>query len=435
MKSHFFISLLDTKIALLFKFAFNLSLLCPSSVLAGGWQLQESNNNANLRGVWFADSLNGWVCGASGTILNTSTGGEIWVLQESGVSVDLEDVFFWDMANGWIVGDCGTILYTADMGEHWTIQNTPVSAYLHTVQFITEDMGVALGNQVTLSTSDGGNTWVAGSGNFSSFFWLDEYRGAYGEEYWVFYTIDAGSNWWATGVPLIPYDMWGYRDTIYFPTCPRDFYWVIGEEGVTDWIIISECAPSYPDWFVGAAPDSLDLKAVTLENKESLRLWAVGESGWIIFSEDSGKTWITSPSGTTTDLYEVSFPTDGYGWAVGYSGTILHYQDSVVNVIYDESYYTNSPESFELSSPYPNPFNNFTVIHYRLSQPGKVCMKLYNITGQPVMTLVDTWQDSGDYQAEWQGKNYQGLEVASGVYIIRLEVNGFQEVKKVAFLK
>jgi len=94
MKSHYFIFLVNAKITKFRKFAAILLLFCPSLLLANGWQSQESNTNENLRGVWFADSLNGWVCGANGTILHTSSGGETWELQESGVSVDLEDVFF-----------------------------------------------------------------------------------------------------------------------------------------------------------------------------------------------------------------------------------------------------------------------------------------------------------------------------------------------------
>lgn len=229
--------------------------------------------------------------------------------------------------------------------------------------------------------------------------------------------------------------MWGYRDTISLPFCPTDLYWLVGDKGITAGVIIFECNPLNPGWFDGVAPDSLDLKAVILENKVSLRLWAVGESGRIISSEDSGKTWITSPGGTTEDLYEVSFPADGYGWAVGDSGTILHYWDPPVSVIDDKQDYTNPPESFELLSPYPNPFNNSTVIQYSLYKPGKVILKLYNTTGQKVITLIDGWQDRGVYHVHWKGKNYQGLEVTSGIYIVRLEVNGFQQVKKVAFLK
>jgi hypothetical protein len=405
-------------VTLLFKFAVILLLFCPSLLLANGWQAQQSNTEANLRGVWFVDSLSGWACGDTGTILHTSNGGEDWELQESGVSVDLEDVFFWDMDNGWVVGDNGTILYTSNMGEHWTIQNTPVSAYLHIVQFITEDIGVALGNQVTLSTNDGGTTWVASSGNFSSFFWLDEYRGAYSFEYEVVYTIDGGMIWADIGVPLIPYDMWGYRDTIYSQNCPRDFYWVVGDNGVTDWIIIFECAPLFPDWFVGATPDSLDLKAVTVEIKASLRLWAVGESGWIISSKDSGKTWETSQVGTTSYLYEVSFPADGNGWAVGDSGTILHYWNPPVSVIDDELEYTNAPVSFELSQNYPNPFNPSTTIKYQLSNSGMVTLKVYDIVGREVITLVEEFKSEGSYEI-----NFNTHNLSSGAYIYRIVVS------------
>ena len=399
------------------------------------WQLQQSNTEANLRGVWFADSLNGWICGENGTILHTSNRGEIWEFQESGVSVDLEDVFFWDMDNVWVVGDSGTILYTTDRGEHWTIQNTPVNNYLHTVQFITLDNGVALGNQVTLSTSDGGNIWVAQPGGSTSFFWLDEYRGAHGFEYRMAYTIDGGMIWADIGIPLIPYDMFGYRDTIFSQTCPRDFYWIVGDKGVTDWIIIFECAPLFPDWFVGVTPDSLNLKAITIEDEGYLRLWAVGESGWIISSEDSGKVWSTSLVGTTADLYEVSFPDDGYGWAVGDSGTILHYWNPLVSVIDDKQTYINSPESFELLSPYPNPFNPSTNIRFVIGQLSNVSLKIYDILGKEIKTLLEEKLSPGEYNINWDAKDKYGRFLRSGVYIITLSSKNYSNSTKALFLK
>ncbi|MCF8242349.1 MAG: T9SS type A sorting domain-containing protein [Melioribacteraceae bacterium] len=442
MKPHFLIALLNTKKTLLVTSFCVLLLIYPSSLFASGWQVQESNTNANLRGVWFADSLNGWVCGEAGTILHTSTGGEVWETQESGVTVDLEDVFFWDMSNGWVVGDSGTILHSSDMGENWTIQNAPVDTYLHTVQFISAERGFVHGNQATyLSTVDGGKTWVGQSGdtttsNFNSFFWLDEYRGAScHDEYEVAYTIDGGAIWGNAVVSLVPYDICGYRDTISDPYCPKDLYWVVGERGMTTGIKIFECNILIWGSFSGITSDTLNLKAITLENKDAFRLWSVGELGWIIFSEDSGKTWMTSQSSTNKDLYEISFPAEGYGWAVGDSGIILYYRDPPDGIKDEKQLVNFSPAMFELLSPYPNPFNNSTVIDYKLSKPAKVLLKLYDVTGQPVVTLVDTWQKGGEYRTQWQGMDFKGLEVTSGIYIIRLQVDGFQEIKKVAFLK
>ncbi|MBD3342170.1 MAG: T9SS type A sorting domain-containing protein, partial [Candidatus Lokiarchaeota archaeon] len=79
------------------------------------------------------------------------------------------------------------------------------------------------------------------------------------------------------------------------------------------------------------------------------------------------------------------------------------------------------PLTFHLYQNYPNPFNAGTKITYHLSGAGNVSLKIYNIRGEEIRTLIDEYQNSGMHTTSWNGKNDQGHPVSSGVYICKLK--------------
>jgi Ice-binding-like/Secretion system C-terminal sorting domain len=92
------------------------------------------------------------------------------------------------------------------------------------------------------------------------------------------------------------------------------------------------------------------------------------------------------------------------------------------------------PEVFALSQNYPNPFNPSTTIRYSLEKSGMVSLKVYNILGQEVATLVNDRQDAGSYSVPFntmQGK----ANLASGVYFYRLDAGSFVSIKKMILMK
>jgi flagellar hook assembly protein FlgD len=93
------------------------------------------------------------------------------------------------------------------------------------------------------------------------------------------------------------------------------------------------------------------------------------------------------------------------------------------------------PKAFSLSQNYPNPFNPETVIRYTLPEDCHVELILYNILGQKVKMLVDEHQSAGYKMVRWDSRDDEGDEVASGIYLYRIEANGFVDVKKMAVLK
>ena len=84
----------------------------------------------------------------------------------------------------------------------------------------------------------------------------------------------------------------------------------------------------------------------------------------------------------------------------------------------------NLPSGYALSQNLPNPFNARTTIPYTLPKAGSVQLTLYNTAGQRIRGLVHGHQQAGSYGAIWDGKNEAGRDAASGVYLVRLAVEG-----------
>ncbi len=93
------------------------------------------------------------------------------------------------------------------------------------------------------------------------------------------------------------------------------------------------------------------------------------------------------------------------------------------------------PDKFALHFNYPNPFNPMTTIPFDIARGTKVQIKIYNMLGQEVTTLADTYYETGRHQVIWNGKNQYGQTVASGVYLCRLSAGGYVKSRKLLLVK
>ena len=94
-----------------------------------------------------------------------------------------------------------------------------------------------------------------------------------------------------------------------------------------------------------------------------------------------------------------------------------------------------TPNAYRLSQNFPNPFNPTTTIRFDIRAKGHVKLRIYNVAGQLVKTMVNDVMDAGSYTKEWKGTNNLGTEVASGVYFYRIEAGEYENVKKMVLLR
>lgn len=122
------------------------------------------------------------------------------------------------------------------------------------------------------------------------------------------------------------------------------------------------------------------------------------------------------------------------------NGEILVLQTSNNPFTYIKNEIYEQPTAYLLGQNYPNPFNPETRINFQLPNPGKITIKIYDILGREVKTLVDDFYAAGQYTISWDGSNELGNSVASGVYFYRLQVStsnnkDFSEIKKMLMVR
>jgi hypothetical protein len=88
------------------------------------------------------------------------------------------------------------------------------------------------------------------------------------------------------------------------------------------------------------------------------------------------------------------------------------------------------PTQFELSQNYPNPFNPTTNIHYELPVKSNVCLKIFDILGNEIVTLVNEEKEAGYYELKYNAK-----DLASGIYFYNISTGGFNRTKKMLLLR
>jgi photosystem II stability/assembly factor-like uncharacterized protein len=221
--------------------------------------------------------------------------------------------------------------------------------------------------------------------------------------------------------------------------------------------------------------------------------FVVGEFGRVLKSEDGGSTWRKTDSGTQEDIYSIAFLNDDEGWigtesGIRYTtdggetwhGVPLRYQHGAIhNIEFDhdgngyaytlsadildnfdlmkessasyvllqimtdhgtpiddqENLIQSTPGQISLYPNYPNPFNAKTRIEYYIPKPGDVQLKIFDVQGRLICTLVNKTQESGQYLAVWDGRSDSGNMVSSGVYIYQLQSNNQIKNRKLLFLK
>ena len=95
-----------------------------------------------------------------------------------------------------------------------------------------------------------------------------------------------------------------------------------------------------------------------------------------------------------------------------------------------ERFSSDLPTQFSLDQNYPNPFNPNTEIGFRIADFGRVSLKILDVLGREVATLVNEEKSAGVYSARWNATAF-----GSGTYFYRIESNGQREIRKMLLMK
>jgi hypothetical protein len=91
--------------------------------------------------------------------------------------------------------------------------------------------------------------------------------------------------------------------------------------------------------------------------------------------------------------------------------------------------------AFGLGQNYPNPFNSSTRIKFSLPKREHLQLTIYDILGREVRTLIDDDRPAGNYDIFWDGRNNDGDDIASGVYLYQIRTSDFASTRKLLLIK
>jgi hypothetical protein len=159
--------------------------------------------------------------------------------------------------------------------------------------------------------------------------------------------------------------------------------------------------------------------------------WAVdqGATPTVYYSSNNGANWTSQylPGGTALYYHMSRARTGTTIWAVRSDGSISRYGQAISGIINISS---TVPDKYTLGQNYPNPFNPTTNIKFAIPKNGLVTLKIYDILGREVTTLVNEVKTAGSYLVDFNAST-----LSSGIYFYRLESNGFRETKKMMLIK
>jgi photosystem II stability/assembly factor-like uncharacterized protein len=380
------------------------------------WESVQTPVSENFTSVWILDTGKIIIVSDQGTIVKTNDGGVTWNTSAFAGN-NFRSIYFLDNLNGAFVSN-GTnvgVFKTNDGGENW--QSFAVDSLdTGNALFLTNNNNIYVvgsfenKNNIRISY-DGGLNWVKSfmpyiiGSEFYDIFFRDENNGIMVGTDGVFYSTNDGGALWGMNITFPVVNL----NAIY--NFGEQYGIVVGDEGkafftINDWY-------QYIDLNTNVAADLNGVWGAP----GTFKMWAVGDSGTILFSEYYPLGWLIQNSGTTENLNDVFILNENFGVAVGDNGTVL---------------FMSNPNSVgELSrnaeiSVFPNPFKNKTKIRYDISSQCPVELKVFDLPGNEVLSLFKGEKQPGSYEIVFDAS---GLH--SGIYFVRLNAGSYSTFKKI----
>lgn len=362
--------------------------------------MQQVDTTANIVEIFMLNQNVGWALSPLvvfdstfffGTqIFKTSNGGLEWS-QEFFPDYLFYTITFVDSLHGWMGGEFGALFGTSDGGINWSPANVQQILFpIDKIRFFSPDYGLASGGQIDRAaliwrTENGGGDWsvdLIGADRMHDFQFVDSSH---------IVAVGGGPDDGAAVARSIDYGLtWSY-----------DFPGIFGI-------------------------------AQAISFRTSAEAWCpLGFTGSFMVTYDSGATWaeVIPPGAGNPSIQDIQFTDPRNGYTVGDSGFVYKFNPTSVNVE-GPGQSDIIQGSTELLYNYPNPFNTLTSIMYGLSRVNRVSLKVYDMLGREVKTLVDGIEQPGQRSVE-----FDGSALGSGLYFCRMLTEDRVQTRKLLLLR
>jgi len=367
----------------------------------------------------------------------TKDGGNSWDLIPIPNQWGAVDVSIVDSNFIWACTGDGEIFATIDGGQNWTLQfyDSTQTQFMNYIEMFDLNNGIAMGDGLThadspavfLKTIDGGSTWISTNdsafGAISYYTWrmldfVNPDTGYFFETgvapYKMYRTMDGGYSWSVTGFSGFPGVIKFYNSNIglaiEFPG-PSRIYRTLN--GAVSWEYFS-----YPEDF-GSDIDFIP--------GDVSKVWSCGDK--LYFSQDTGKTWTEDSSVGNIFGRDIVFTDENHGWLLCDDGLLYHTTTGggMTNIKDDDFKLTTE---FRLEQNYPNPFNPTTNIEFYIPKTEHVTLKIYDLLGREVTTLISDRMIKGKHEVTWNA-----LDFSSGIYFYTIAAGDFKQTRKLVLMK
>jgi len=370
----------------------------------GNWNLVFSNNIHGFSDIAFPNSTTGYVIGnydwyynfySNGRMLKTTNGGNNWDIFLNMPYQTFYTLTFIDQNTGFIGCDSNLILRTTNAGTNWNTVSIPAQYLYHIrdISFINNTTGYLFGiysyysisKSAIYKTTNAGNNWSVVFDSSGSIFNTHIYfvNNEIGFKYYgsvnLQKTTNGGTNWFYSNLPYINNGVSSMR------FINSNTGWIGGNNSQLGSMIIKTTNGGV-NWLLQFNEHS---KGITS-----------------IFAFDSDNAWLCGG-------YSSIYKTTNGGGNIG----IKKINDYI-------------PSHYSLSQNYPNPFNPTTNIRYQIPNNSYVVLKIYDILGKEIATLVNEKLKAGEYESTFDGSG-----LPSGVYFYKLEAGEYSETKKMLVIK